>query len=212
VNAVSKQQHWRLVFMGKAGCPVADVLVTRHGSPYQTCVTWRHNTERQIARMKPALVIATSSEYVGSARPVAGVPGGYGSTWLNGVQATFKNLTHSAQRVVYIPDVPHLQQPGAYCVSNHMSNVRPCTVARSQAFKWPSVRNQEMKLARADHIGVADPTPWFCTPTRCPVIVDNILVFRDAQHMIPQWSRFLAPVLSDKLVPIMKAAPFGQTS
>jgi hypothetical protein len=60
-----------------------------------------------------------------------------------------------------------------------------------------------MKLAQADHIGVVDPESWFCAPKRCPVIVGNILVYRDAQHMIPQWSRFLAPVLADKLVPIM---------
>jgi hypothetical protein len=40
---------------------------------------------------------------------------------------------------------------------------------------------------------------------RCPVVVDNILMYRDAQHMTPQWSRFLAPVLADALKPIIQA-------
>jgi peptidoglycan/LPS O-acetylase OafA/YrhL len=203
VNRISQQHHWRLVFRAKAGCPVADVLVSRHGGPYQTCVTWRKNTLNQIAHMDPALVIATSSEYINSAKPVSGVPTGEGSTWLDGTAYTFNRLRQSARRVVYIADVPHLQQPGAYCVSNHVSDVRACTIARSQAFTFPRVRKAEMRLAQADHIAVVDPENWFCAPKRCPVIVGNILVYRDAQHMIPQWSRFLAPVLADKLVPIM---------
>ncbi len=203
LDVVSKQQHWRLVFMGKAGCPVANVLVTKQGGPYRTCVTWRRNSLRQIAQMDPALVVTASSEYLNSATPISGTPGGHGSTWLNGVAYTFNRLRQSAQRVVYVADVPHLNQPGAICVSNHMSDVRRCTIARRQAFASPAVRRAEMGLARTDHIGVVDPANWFCTPRRCPVIVGNILVYRDAQHMIPQWSRFLAPVLADKLVPIM---------
>ena len=45
---------------------------------------------------------------------------------------------------------------------------------------------------------------WFCTPIRCPVIVGNIILYHDKAHMTPPWARFLAPVLSDALTPIMR--------
>ena len=204
MQAISRARHWRLIFVGKAGCPAAEVLVSRHGGPYNTCVTWRRNAEREIAKLHPALVVMTSGDYLHSAKPVAGVPGGHGSTWMNGMAATFSDLHKSAGRVVYIADVPRLKQPGAYCVSAHMSDVRACTIARRNAYDDPQVRKAEVGLATSDGITPIDPTSWFCTASRCPVIVGNLLVYRDDQHMIPQWSRFLAPVLALKLVPIMR--------
>jgi hypothetical protein len=36
------------------------------------------------------------------------------------------------------------------------------------------------------------------------VIVDNILVYHDNSHMTKQWARFIAPVLADTIVPIMR--------
>jgi hypothetical protein len=199
VEAVSQQQHWRLIVMGKAGCPAADVLVKHHdGTPYTPCVTWRHNSERQIRQLHPAMVVVTSSHY--RAWPVDGVPAGYGNTWLNGLAATFKALRHGATHVVFIDDVPRLKQPAVTCIEAHMSDVFPCTVARRDAFQWPTTRRRELKLAKAEGVVGIDPAPWFCTPDRCPVIVDNMLVYRDGQHIIPEWAAFLAPLLGARLV------------
>jgi hypothetical protein len=71
----------------------------------------------------------------------------------------------------------------------------------------PQAKAGELKLARRFHIDAIDPTPWFCTPARCPVIVGNILLYRDEQHMVPAWSSFLAPVLADAVVPIVQTQP-----
>lgn len=209
VNTLSKRNHWRLVFLGKSGCPAAEVSVIREHKPYSACVTWRHYAERRIAKLHPALVIVTSAQYLGSASRIPGTGTGHGSTWLNGTAATFKTLSRAAQRVVYIADGPKLRQPGAYCVSAHMSDVRPCMVSRRNAFAWPQARQSELRIARSDGITGIDPASWFCTPTRCPVIVGNILVYRDAQHMTPEWSNFLVPVLAAKIVPVMRAPAAG---
>jgi hypothetical protein len=199
VDAISQQQHWRLIFMGKVGCPAEDVVVHHHdGTPYTECLIWRRNTERQIAKLHPAMVVVTSSQY--RASPVDNVPTGHGNTWLNGLAASFKTLRHEARRVVFIADTPHLKQPAIDCISAHKSNVFPCTVARREAFQWPSIRQRSLKLATAEGVVAIDPASWFCTPSRCPVIVDNMILFRDGQHIMPQWSAFLAPVLEGGLV------------
>jgi hypothetical protein len=44
-----------------------------------------------------------------------------------------------------------------------------------------------------------DPTPWFCTTTTCPVIVRNVLVYRDVSHITATYSRLLAPLLAPYL-------------
>jgi len=205
LNRISVQRGWRLVVMAKSGCPAAAVNVVRFGKLFTNCPIWRRDAERQIARLHPALVVVAYSQYLGGDRPLAGVPTGYGSTWLDGTEATFSFLHRAAERAVFITDVPMLTQVAPDCVSAHLSDVRSCTVARTTGIRYPGVTHQELQLAARNHIDGIDSTPWFCTADRCPVIVDNILMYRDAQHMTPQWSRFLTPVLSDAIKPIIRA-------
>jgi hypothetical protein len=204
VDRLSTEHGWRLVVIAKSGCPGAAVDVVRFGRWFTACRLWRQDAERQIAALHPALVIAAYSQYT-QIRPLAGVRTGYGSTWLNGTEATFRFLHRAASHVVYITDVPMLTQFAPDCVSGHMSDVRPCTVSRAIGIRYPGVTHQELKLAARNHISAIDSTPWFCTPVRCPVIVDNILVYRDKQHMTPQWSRFLIPVLAQAMSPVIDA-------
>jgi hypothetical protein len=35
----------------------------------------------------------------------------------------------------------------------------------------------------------------FCTAERCPVVVGSALVFRDDNHITPEYAAFLSPVL-----------------
>jgi hypothetical protein len=41
---------------------------------------------------------------------------------------------------------------------------------------------------------VVDPTPWFCTD-RCPIVVGNVLVFKDNSHLTLAYARALQPVI-----------------
>ena len=120
--------------------------------------------------------------------------------------ASLRRIAH-AQRVVFISDVPAMKDPAFQCVSHNMSDVPACTTARSQAIRLPQIKAAELALARQEHINTIDPTSWFCTPTRCPVIVGNIILYHDRGHMTPPWASFLAPVLSDALTPIMRECP-----
>jgi hypothetical protein len=206
LNLISQQQHWRLVDLTKAGCPLADVRVSRGGAPYNNCTAWRRNSEKMIAALHPALVVATSARYDRHALPLRGVPSGFGSTWLNGTAATFRRLHRSADHVVFVSDVPRFPQSVPSCVSRYSSHVRKCTITRDTATYDPRARAGEFRLAHKFQIHAIDPIPWFCAPTRCPVIVGNIILYRDDAHMVPAWSRFLAPVLAHALLSILPAS------
>ena len=207
VNRISQQEHWRLVVLAKSGCPAAAVNVVRFGRVFRTCPEWRRDAERQIAALHPALVVVASSQYIGGARPLSGVPTGYGSTWQNGTEATFRFLRRSATHVVFISDVPRLSQPAPDCVSAHPTDVPACTLPRRAAVQYPRFKTAELTLAARNHIDAIDPFRWFCTRTRCPVIVGNILLYRDSQHFVPQWSLFLVPVLKQAITHALHAAP-----
>jgi peptidoglycan/LPS O-acetylase OafA/YrhL len=207
LDPISKEQHWRLVDLTKAGCPPAEVNIDFAGSIYTNCTLWRRNAEAQIAALHPALVILEWARYIEApeARPLTGVPTGFGSTWQNGVAAIFSFLHRNADHVLFVSDGPTLDQWAPDCVSGHLSNVRPCTVKRHAAVRLPRTKAQELALAKREGISTLDPTSWFCAPTVCPVIVGNILLYRDNAHMTPAWSRFIAPMFADSLTAVMKA-------
>jgi hypothetical protein len=48
---------------------------------------------------------------------------------------------------------------------------------------------------------IVDPMPWFCSLSRCPVVVGNILVYKDDSHISTVYARLLAPLLSERLKP-----------
>jgi len=204
LDTISKQQHWRLVVLAKAGCPAEEVNVFRGGGVYTSCAEWRSNAMQRIATLHPALVVVSSSDYPGST-PLDGVPTGFGGVWQDGTAAIFGFLRQSAGHVVYISDIPRLKESAPHCLSSHMSDVPRCTVARSASVLSPELKAAEFRLAQVEQIAAIDPTSWFCTRTTCPVIVGHILIYGDTQHMLPAWSRFLAPVLTRRLIPLMKS-------
>jgi hypothetical protein len=205
---ISKRERWRLVIFTKIGCSPPEVTVM-HPAPYTECTIWRHNTEAQVAALHPALVIVSWARWIaGHATPEPGVPTPYASTWLNGVKATFDILRRSAKRVIFISDVPLLRIAAPDCVLQHLSDVSPCNhKRRGSSIYDPTLRSQEIKLARLERIDWIDPIPWFCSPIACPVVVGHFLLYRDNTHMTPPWSRFIAPVLRASLDSIMKPNP-----
>ena len=211
LDEISRRQHWRLVDLTKDGCPAAEVSIAawfRHGGPYPECTDWRSSAMAQVAGLRPAMVIVSEARYleVPEARPLAGVPTGHGSAWLDGLAAIFRFLNRSAAHVVFISDVPTPEQYPPGCVSRHVSDVRRCNTKLSAAIRLPAVKAEELALAGREHVDAVDPTSWFCTSTMCPDIVGNLFVYRNIAHMEPAWSRFIAPVLADAIVPIMGAA------
>jgi len=40
-----------------------------------------------------------------------------------------------------------------------------------------------------------DTTDWFCTETTCPMMIGDILLYRDATHLSTTASEFMRPML-----------------
>lgn len=209
LERISRRRRWRLVVFTKAGCSPPEVTLVSGGARHLDCNRWRHNSEQRIAELHPALVFVSWARWIEArARAEAGVPTGYGSPWQDGIAATFRFLRRAARRVIFVSDVPTFSFRAVDCISSHISDVRPCNnTPRSAVIVLPTIRAQELQVAARMHVDSIDPIPWFCTPTVCPVLVRNILVYRDTAHMTPPWSKFIAPVLAKSIASILGVAP-----
>ena len=52
-----------------------------------------------------------------------------------------------------------------------------------------------------------DVSPWLCTTTTCAVIVDNLLVYRDDNHLTDTYVTYLAPAMTDELGIVLGLRP-----
>ncbi|HEV2361706.1 MAG TPA: acyltransferase family protein, partial [Acidimicrobiales bacterium] len=209
LDDVSVAEHWRLVSLTKSGCTPVEVTAHRVPGdlPYPECSAWRSGAEARIDRMRPALVVVSwdrGLEQHSSADVAA--PQGYGSYWADGVMGTLRALKASGAVVVLIEDTPRMGQDAPDCVSAHLADVSMCASRSSASVDLPGLAVQELRVAALAGVHVVDPISWFCTPARCPVVVGNILVYRDDQHMTAQYSRFIAPLLADALTPLLQTS------
>ncbi len=210
LDEISDQQHWRLVVLTKDGCPPAEIKVAawfRRGAPYWECSVWRANAEAQIARLHPALVIMSEARYLEEPETTPAAGASIEGTWLDGLASIFGLLRESAGHVVFMSHSPTLSRRAPACVTSHRSNVRFCSTSLATATRLPDVKAQELQIADQEHVTTIDPTPWFCTPTTCPVIANHILLYRDNAHMVPEWSHFIAPMVENAILPIVRSRP-----
>lgn len=203
LQQISEEWHWRLDIFTKAGCSPPEVRL------YRKCNTWRKNSEAQIAAIHPAIVFVSWARWIEpKARPASGVATGFGNAWLDGMAAIFQFLQRSAGRVIFISDGPTFDFGAARCVAENLTDVQTCNdTPVSKAIFMPKLRAKELQLAAEMHVPTIDPIPWFCTPTVCPVLVGNFLVYYDSSHITPAWSSFIAPVMATSIASILTDTP-----
>ena len=62
----------------------------------------------------------------------------------------------------------------------------------------------EQGVASAYDAAFVSTSNWLCSPTACPVIVGDILVYRDANHLTATAASWLAPYLDAAIAPLLR--------
>ncbi len=189
VEAIATEQHAELIVLTKGGCPTADVRI-KTATLGRTCPAWRTEAMSVIARAKPALVLVTASSHYDN--PDA--------EWRSGLQATLQRIAPNTKDLVVLSDSPGGADVPADCLSRHLTSVTACNNRRQRATAPGRVAADAAAAAAvgARHI---DPTDWLCAPTACPVIVGDVLLYRDVDHLTVEAADLLMPLLRAALFP-----------
>ena len=189
-DAVAREQHWRLLVLTKKGCPTADISVFSPmvNRELTECVAWRANVAARLAAERPALVVMSSYRYRQTGA-WAGVDAN--QAWRQGLDTTLTMLDPLTPSVLVLGDTPTPAQDVPGCLSAHLGNVPACVTPRAEA-----VRNDrlavEQEVAAAHGATFVSTSDWLCSPTECPVIVGDVLVYRDANHITATAASYLA--------------------
>jgi hypothetical protein len=55
-----------------------------------------------------------------------------------------------------------------------------------------ALTSQVAQLAEGDGAGFIDPTGWFCYDSKCPLVVSNIITYRDDSHVSQTYASALS--------------------
>jgi len=196
---LANQYGWHLIPQAKATCPPINVTVYSPslGGWYTGCNQWRAAVVARIQALHPALVVlGFSREY--------GIPDDHvvvdGAAWMQGLSSMMTTLRATGAQVVLMGDVPY-PQTGLVpdCLSAHLTDAVACTLPKQYPYYNPSGVGQEEAVAAAAGAGYVNTQPWFCYDLTCAVIVDNLLVYRDDNHITATYASWLTPVIGADL-------------
>jgi peptidoglycan/LPS O-acetylase OafA/YrhL len=199
LDQIGKARHWRVLSFTKSACPAASVLVYQDTLKrgYTECVQWRDQTLAAIKQMHPAMVIMTNNGT--DTGGLVNTPGDPDQAWTAAWVASLNKVQQNGTKLVVLSDTPYPKSNAPDCVSTHVADVSACTRQASDALVLPKRRQLVADAAARSGALVLDPTPWFCTSTGCPVVVGNVLVYKDESHMSTAYATMLAPVVSAHL-------------
>jgi hypothetical protein len=194
IDAFGKTDHWKIIQYTKAGCPPGVYL--NDISPitnrlYVQCNIWRRRLFARLMTLKPDVILVTSE-----LRTL--------DIDTTGMVEAIHNYEATGARVIYLEDTPSPEKDISVpnCLAGHMTDIQYCSLrtkaptTRLRAFLPRRVESAAAKDAGAI---LVDPTPWFCTATVCPTIINNMVVYADGSHTTATYVSWLAPLMRKAL-------------
>ncbi|MDN5744081.1 MAG: acyltransferase, partial [Nocardioidaceae bacterium] len=199
LDAIAAQQGWRLISRTKSACTPVDVRVesTQHAGEYTECWEWKQGVFDELDRLKPDLVVLSSVEEA----PIlgTGTSGGV-RDWARGWQATLGRVSAAADKVVTLTDTPRATGERAPdCLAVNTDSAGACLRKAPYAVAGQARRSAAIEAQREAGATVVDTEPWFCVGGQCPLIVDDLLVYRDQHHISTPYAQFLSTLLRQSL-------------
>lgn len=190
---------WRVHAVGMSNCPfiAADIIYSKPDQA-ERCNSKRAAEMKQIVALHPDIVVMSDLEK--GVQRLADQPEGQQAVhdeWITARSAAIRQVQKTAGKVfVFTPNPVGLDDDVCSAGGQPPSN---CVGGVSEL--WQIKADADKKAAAATGATFVDTSNWFCTPTdRCPAFVHGVLERWDIGHMTQTYSRFLAPLIRQRLL------------
>ena len=200
IDRIARRAHWRLVVIGKVGCPFADVVRPVDGRRNLSCEAWGQRALRTLQRLRPDIVLTVTRF------PTALPPGASADTTPTAAAMTaglvryWRALGSVGVTVVPIldtPGPPHGDSPN--CVRHNLERLSACGYPLEEDVDRSGASAQRAAAARLPGTPVVDMTHTICPGQTCPAVIGNVLVYRNGTHLSDSFATSARRALSRKL-------------
>lgn len=188
---IAEDRGYELIVLAKGGCPVAAVSIPT-ATLARTCPIWRDQAIDFIGSVQPDVVIV--SAWADYPNP--------DDEWATGFSTTMSRLAPLTSNLVVLGDNPPTRREPASCLSDNLRRADACAAARDDV-----VITSRLAIEREISGGLGatfiDTTDWLCTESACPIIIGDILLYRDVSHITTVAARWFRPLLEASLEPMV---------
>ncbi|GAB3793453.1 acyltransferase family protein [Dyella agri] len=187
---------WRLLVVTKSSCPMVDEPIFDHsiGKAYTVCATWRGNALKQVAALKPDVLLLGSAGYEFTQ-----------TQWIDGTARVLGVLSPASGHIYILRDTPRLPFDGPNCLAQQAHRVVRLGLRRTCGAAEANFDAERLYLwlgraaARFANVSMLDMNQQVCPAGMCLAQRQGRVVFRDSQHLTGSFAATLWPVLAQKL-------------
>jgi hypothetical protein len=188
LRRIAEQRSWRLQTFTRSGCTMLGV----ESGGLDACRTWLKNVLAEIQNGEFSLVVI--SGFTNRDDLVDESPDGF----INNITELHTALTTNSQKIIYIADSPGPLLHVPICLSANIQTVQNCNFERDEAINEQTAEILKGVWSNKTSRFV-DLTDWFCTSQICPVVIGNMVVYRDISHISSVYALALTNVLMNQL-------------
>jgi peptidoglycan/LPS O-acetylase OafA/YrhL len=206
LQELGAQQGWRVITLTKAGCPFSKAVLVKKingvDTKYTSCTQWNTAVAKILTSGpdRPALVVTSAYwPYVAFVNGKTTTGPAAKEAEIAGVRSSVQEVTAGGVPVVALRETPKMSQDIGECVSAHRNRLTECTTSRKKALTPAHVL--QPALAGLPGAAVVDlDSKAICPREQCPVVIGNVLIYRDNHHLTATYARSLAPFLKTALL------------
>jgi peptidoglycan/LPS O-acetylase OafA/YrhL len=188
---IAQQYSLKIILITKRNCTFGALEKAN-----ESCRKWNVNVIAKLAELHPDAVVVNGTRPTSSnARkqepetPIEYVPREFIAQW--------KQVEKLGISLIALRDNPWFDIDIATCVARYETNPLNCALPRKQAL-LPENPAIDVKPKFKD-LTVLDLTSYLCSNTMCPAVTQNILMYRDQDHLSLPYVQSLAAPLEQKM-------------
>jgi peptidoglycan/LPS O-acetylase OafA/YrhL len=208
IAGVATAQGWKLTVYVKADCPFTNMRIYSDylKREYTECESWDAQVLKRLKADPPNLAVISMNHGMSPQLSADSGPGAQGH------QIGLEIAKLPSQTTVVLIDDPAypLNHSVPPCLSVYPNNYHRCNFAFS--LMGSTYGQRERIAAAATGATVIDLNPILCpTLQTCPVVANNMIMWRDEHHLTATFSASLAPFIEAQLVDILNK-PYASPS
>ena len=200
LDAIASAHGWRLLSLTQGGCPYLEVTVWNRSdnAVFRHCEPWRTSVRAYLVEQGVDVVFLSQHYGLRAADTREAIPV---STWQAQLPPLLASLIADGIHPVVIADSPNPPDDVPQCVAEHRRQIQVCNATLDDpAANDITAAIVATATATSGAAGVIDPNRWLCVNGTCPVVVGDILAYRDGDHLSNTFVAWLFPVLEALIV------------
>ncbi len=188
---LADRMDWRIETHTKSACALYRKPALRRDQPYPECKEWGGKLLAELRRSRPDIVILTQQRF-GRVADEDGKPPHEQTA--AAIVEVWREIQEAGAKVIAIRDTPALPFKPDECLLRDIG----CYADQSQVLKDfdPIV----IAHGLAPDVPMIDMTDAVCKDQKCPMIIGNIVVWRDSHHLTASYVRSVASAFGERII------------